>query len=355
MPRRTIMTAQHILTFAQDLSGGGVERAQLRLARGWIAAGRKVTLAVGDASGPLAAELPAGIDLLPLGDRRYIAQFRLPGIVRQLSPDVIFCPGNFYTSIAAWTRLRLGRRCPPIVAKLSNAVDRGDHGRVADAGHRAWLTLHRHFLDHLVAMTPATAAVAAQAMGMAGRISVIPNPPAPRLDAAASLAMPAGRHVLGVGRLVPQKRWDRLIAAMPALPDDVSLVILGEGELRAALERQAADAGLAGRVCLPGHVADPLSAMAGATVVALTSDYEGVPGVLREALSVGTPVVATRSSPAIGEIVTDDALGSIVARDDAAGLAAALNAWLTRTRPAAVPQPGIDSAARYLALFDSLA
>ena len=48
--------ARHILTYAEDLRGGGVERAQLRLARGWLAAGRRVTLAIEDISGPLAAE-----------------------------------------------------------------------------------------------------------------------------------------------------------------------------------------------------------------------------------------------------------------------------------------------------------
>ncbi len=348
------MTAQHIMTYAQDLSGGGVERAQLRLARAWIAAGRRVTLVIGDPGGPLAAELPDGIELVRLDDPSYRAQFRLPGIVTRLSPDVIFCAGSFYTSIAAWTRLRLGRRCPPIVAKLSNAIERGDHGRIVDAGHRAWLRLHGRFLDHLVAMTPATATVAARAMGMAGRTSVIPNPPAPRVPDAAPVALPAGRYILGVGRLVLQKRWDRLIDALPALPADVALVILGEGELRPALERQVAARNLAGRVHLPGHAGDPLPAMQGAALVALTSTYEGVPGVLREALSVGTPVVTTESSPSIAEIVTAPALGSVIGQDDAAGLAAALTDWLSRPRPAAVPQPGSDSAARYLALFDGL-
>jgi glycosyltransferase involved in cell wall biosynthesis len=168
------------------------------------------------------------------------------------------------------------------------------------------------------------------------------------------VALPACRYILGVGRLVPQKRWDRMIDAMPALPGDIALVILGEGELRPALERQIAARQLVGRVHLPGHAGDPLPAMEGAAMVALTSAYEGVPGVLREALSVGTPVVATDSSPSIAEIVRTPALGSIVGQDDANGLAAALTAWLDRPRPAAVPQPGADSAARYLELFDSL-
>ena len=78
--------------------------------------------------------------------------------------------------------------------------------------------------------------------------------------------------------------------------------------------------------------------------------------MLREALAVGTPVVTTDSSPAVSEIVTDPALGSIVARDDGEALVAALSHWLdpATPRPAPVPQPGVDSAERYLALFDSV-
>ncbi len=346
------MPADHILTYAQDLSGGGVERAQLRLARGWLAAGRRVTLAIGDSDGPLAAEIPPGLRLEPIGDAAYRAQSRLPQIVRRLRPDAIFCAGNHYTLIAAWTRLRLGRDCPPIVAKMSNAAVRGDQGWIGGAGQRLWLAQHRRFLDHLVAMTPATAAEAARATGMTGRTTVIPNPPASSVGG--TLGLPPGRVVLGVGRLVPQKRWDRLIAAVPTLPPDVQVVILGEGELRNALERQVREAGLTARIHLPGHVADPIAAMAQARVLALPSDYEGVPGVLREALSVGTPVVATDCSPAVREIVVTPSLGTIVAPHDSAGFVAALVHWLDAPRPAPVSQPGTDSAARYLAVFDAL-
>ena len=342
--------AHHILTYAENLSGGGVERAQLRLARGWLAAGRRVTLVIGDPTGPLAAELPDGLTIVA-GSARTLA-----GLVRRLAPDIVFCPGNHYTGIAAWIRLRLGRACPPMVGKMSNAPDRGDHGRLLHAAHRVWLARHGRFLDHLVAMTPATAVQAAAATRMPGRVSVIPNPPALAAPGATLPVLPS-RFILGVGRLEPQKRWDRLLAAVAALADrDITLVILGEGACRGALAAQATALGLAARVHLPGHVADPLPAMARAQVVALTSDFEGVPGVLREALSVGTPVVATDSSHAIAEIVDTPARGTIVARDDGPALVAALDAWLTSgtPRPAPVPQPGSDSAQRYLALFDTL-
>jgi glycosyltransferase involved in cell wall biosynthesis len=342
--------AQHILTYAKDLRGGGVERAQLRLARGWLAAGRRVTLAIEDISGPLAAELPAGLEIVALS--RLLA---LPNVVRRLAPDVIFCPGNFYTGIAAWTRLRLGKACPPIVAKMSNAPARADHGGLMHMAHQVWLARHGNFLDHLVAMTPATAKEAALATRMVGRTSVIPNPPA--VSVSGTLPDLPPRFILGVGRLEPQKRWDRLIAALPLLANQtISLVILGEGTERGAIEAQIHALALEGRVLMLGHSGDPLPVMARATVLALTSDYEGVPGVLREALSVGTPVVSTDSSAAVAEIVDRLDRGTIVARDDVAALVAALDAWLAPTvqRPEQVQQPGADSAERYLALFDQL-
>lgn len=341
--------AEHILTYARDLRGGGVERAQLRLVRGWIAEGRRVTLLLGSDAGPLARELPAGVTIVPGMTWR-----TLPGLVRAAAPDLVFCPGNFYTGLAAWLRLRLGRQCPPIVAKMSNAPVRADQGAAMRVVQAGWLSVHGGFLDHLVAMTPATAADAARALRMAGRVSAIPNPPVdPSATGTVPPAMPA-RYILGVGRLEPQKRWDRLIAAMPALAADVDLVILGEGGERGALTAQVAASGLTGRVRLPGHVADPLPAMTGAAVLALTSDFEGVPGVLREALSVGTPVVTTDSSRAVAEIVCAPTLGTIVGLEDRAALVAALTHWLTADRPAPVPQPGGDSASRYLALFDRL-
>ena len=351
------MPADHILTFARSLRGGGVERAQLRLAAGWLAAGRRVTLVAGDLAGPLAAELPAGIETVTRAPGRPAPLLGLASVIRDRRPDLVFCAGNTYTSIAAWTRARLGPAMPPIVGKVSNSLRRADLGPLGDWGNAAWLSLHGRFLDHLVAMTPETARRAERALRMPGRVETIPNPPAVAIPGSASPALPSGRFVLGVGRLVAQKRWDRLIAALPLLADRaLSLVIVGEGDRRPALAAQVAALGLGGRVFLPGHAADPLPAMARAAVMVLPSDFEGVPGVLREALSVGTPVVATESSPSVAEIVTSPALGSIVPPGDAAALVAALDHWLAAAtpRPAPVPQPGHDSAARYLALFDRL-
>ncbi|HEU4961010.1 MAG TPA: glycosyltransferase [Sphingomonas sp.] len=354
----TAPAARHILTFAQTLDGGGVERVQLRLAEDWLAAGRRVTLLLGCDAGPLAAERPRGLELVPLGAPAYHRLYAAPRHVRALAPDAIFCPGNHYTSVAAWIRLRLGNACPPIVAKASNTFVRGDQGRLTAAGYRAWLKLHPRFVDHLVALSPALAAEAGAMTGLpAGRVGVIPNPPARYAADPAPPALPEHRFVLGVGRLEPQKRWDRLIAAFARIADrEARLVILGEGRARGALEAQVGALGLGARVSLPGHALDPRPALARAGVVALTSDFEGMPGVLREALALGTPVVATAASPAVREIVSSAALGSIVPPGEDDALVAALDHWLApgRARPAPVPEPGIGAAEAYLELFDRL-
>lgn len=349
--------AQNILVFAQRLQGGGVERAMLRMAGGWLNAGRRVTLVLGSREGPLAAEIPEGIALIELNDARYSALFALADHVHAVQPDLIFCAGNHYSGIAAVTRARLGRASPPIVAKVSNALVRPELSAVAAWGYQRWLRLHPRFLDAVVAMTPAMAAEAVAEMRMPpDKVHVIANPPATARSGVAPVEIPEGRYMIGVGRLEPQKRWDRLLAALPRLADqEIRLLILGEGGGRAALEAQVAALGLSGRVSMPGHAGDPLPALQGAALAVLTSDYEGVPGVLREALSVGTPVVTTESSVAVREIVTSPELGTVIDREDADGLVAALDHWLApgRTRPAPVIAGG-DPIAEYLALFDSL-
>ena len=108
----------------------------LRMADGWAKAGRRVTLVIGDSGGALAHEIPDGVAVHELGSTAYRALFALPGIVRELSPDIIFCPGNHYTGAAFWLRRRLGRACPPIVGKVSNALVRPDLRRGASSPRR---------------------------------------------------------------------------------------------------------------------------------------------------------------------------------------------------------------------------
>lgn len=350
--------AAHILSLVQTLRGGGVERSLLRLAGDWVEAGRQVTLLMGMREGPLVAELPDGVRIVELGTSSFPALRALPAVARNVQPDVIFCPGNHYTSIAGFTRLRLGRAAPPIVAKISNALARPDHRYPMTQAYRWWLRRHPGFIDHFVAMSPAMRDEAICAMGAdPARLSVIANP-APRLPTGAPpVDLPARPLLVGVGRLELQKRWDRLIDAMACIDDAATqLIIVGEGSARSALEAQIAALGLAQRVTLTGYRSNPAPYLAAASAVVLTSDFEGVPGVLREALALGTPVVATESSVAVREMIADPSRGTIVPIGDQVALVDALNHWLRpdAPRPMPVVPTGEDAAAAYLALFDRL-
>lgn len=347
-----------ILAYAKSLHGGGVERALLRLVSGWAEAGKHVTLVLGSAAGPHAGEIPPGVDMIETGQSYLAMTAALPSIVRKVQPDVIFCPGNHYTAAAAWLHARLGRNCPPIVAKVSNQLDRDDQHFPVTQGYRVWLRAHGSFIDHLVAMSPAMAEETLAMTGIsADRISVIPNPPqlAPVGTPTAPLA--DGEYLIGIGRLSQQKRWDRAIAALAQVERrHTKLMILGEGGTRSDLEDQIDALGLRHRVRLPGYSINPKEALAGARALVLTSDFEGVPGVLQEALAVGTPVVTTDSSVAIREMVSNPKLGSIVPKDDPGALVAALDHWLDpgRPRPDPVPERGHDSVERYIRLFEEV-
>ncbi|OYX39293.1 MULTISPECIES: glycosyltransferase [unclassified Sphingomonas] len=350
--------AAHILSLVQTLRGGGVERTLLRLAGDWVEAGRQVTLLMGMREGPLVAELPDGVRIVELGTSSFPALRALPAIARDVQPDLIFCPGNHYTSIAGFTRLQLGQAAPPIVAKISNALARPDHRFPLAQAYRWWLRRHPRFIDHFVAMSPAMRDEAICAMRAdPARLSIIANP-APRLPSGTSPAnIPARPLLVGVGRLELQKRWDRLIDAIARIDDaSTRLIIVGEGSARPALEAQIARLGLGQRVTLIGYRSNPAPYLAAASAVVLTSDFEGVPGVLREALALGTPVVATESSVAVREIIADPTRGTIVPIGDQMALVAALNHWLGPdvTRPMPVAPAGEDAANAYLALFDRL-
>lgn len=123
--------------------------------------------------------------------------------------------------------------------------------------------------------------------------------PGPRAQSRARLGLPVDRRtIVAVGRLVPVKGWDLLLDACRVLHQrgrKFGCAIVGGGDLHSRLTGRIAELGLEQVVTLAG--ARPQSELAdwyrSADVVALTSLSEGIPNVLLEAMSCGTPWVAT--------------------------------------------------------------
>jgi glycosyltransferase involved in cell wall biosynthesis len=102
------------------------------------------------------------------------------------------------------------------------------------------------------------------------------------------------------------------------------LLILGEGELRGELERLASELGVAEDVGMPGFYANPYALMSRASVFVQSSQWEGLPSVLVEAMACGTPVVATDCPGGTREILEDGHLGTLVPLNDDHALAEAI-------------------------------
>jgi len=134
-----------------------------------------------------------------------------------------------------------------------------------------------------------------------------------------------------VGRLVEQKGYHYLIRAVPevlAKVPEAHFVIVGEGHLLGALQEQAARHGIAARVHWLGFREDAARLMAAFDVMAMPSEFEGLPIVLLEAMAVETPVVA-HAVGGVPEVITDGVEGFLVERGDIQGLAEQLSFALT--------------------------
>jgi glycosyltransferase involved in cell wall biosynthesis len=158
----------------------------------------------------------------------------------------------------------------------------------------------------------------------AARVSVLPNPtpPFPELDPRDALRRSFaidGDTVAFAGRLAPQKALDVALDAVAEL-DGVTLLIAGDGDERARLERRAGE-----RVRFLGPLPRErvLELFRAADAAILTSMWENFPHSVVEALSVGTPVIATTTG-GVAEVVRDGENGLLVAPGDAHELADAL-------------------------------
>jgi glycosyltransferase involved in cell wall biosynthesis len=136
-----------------------------------------------------------------------------------------------------------------------------------------------------------------------------------------------GDTVIGaVGRLERQKRFDVLLEAMApiaAARSGIRLVIVGDGRLRAGLERQASDLGLNGTCRFLGHRQDIADLHNAFDLFVQSSEYEGTPNAVLEAMAMETPIVATDVG-GTRELAEPDVHALIVPRPETPLLAASI-------------------------------
>lgn len=313
--------AVRILHVVAQSQRRGAEIAALDLALELDARGHEdLLLALGPAfDGATDPALPvlAGAGRGPMaavGSARALRRF-----VRQERPDLVVVHGGWPAQVAA---LGLGRLGVAVVWQ-----------RILDFPLALWKPTRRRWwrwvagrASGVVALTDTMVDEMAR-LGYPGAVRVIPNSRRPERFATVNRAAASARlraelglgsnvTLLGlVGHVVAQKRPDRavdVVAAVRSAGGAVHLVVAGTGPLRADVERQVADLGLHDAVSFLGHRDDIEQVLGAVDLLLLTSDAEGIPGILIEAQMAGCPVV-TVPVGGVAEVVEDGVTGAVLA------------------------------------------
>ena len=366
---------RRIAILLPSLEGGGAERSMLNLATGLLARGREVDIVICKNKGAYLDEIPVGARRVVLACSGTLGARLFPLVVR---PDLLwpmlrtvvlpkkvppetarlrslrnyFAAGEadalisalpYANLVALWAREAAGATLPVVVSERIALLT---YCRSPD-NFRKWRwrylpeLLKRSYdeADCIVSVSQSVGDELIDELGLdPGRMETIYNPVVD--DSLAGKAAEPTEHpwfeqgqppvILGVGRLTEQKGFANLIRAFALLRQsrEARLVLLGEGRQRASLVQLAETLGISNDVDMPGFVDNPFKYMANASVTALSSRYEGLPGVLIQAMACGCPVVSTDCPGGSREILDNGRYGPLVAVNDPAALASALETTL---------------------------
>lgn len=337
-----------IVHVVENLERGGLERMVIDLSHAQRAAGHRVRVACLFAPGALAPELSGqGVEVFACGKRSGAdvgAVLRLRRWLRdgwRARPNAPSAPRIVHTHNAT-AHYHAALACLGLSAhRLLNT--RHGMGAQHPRSRKEWIYRRSLARTHAVAAVceAARARFAAQGVRPRGALATVPN--GIRIDAFAAaddahrqalrrlLGLTAQARIVGtVGRLNPVKDQAALLLAfarVQASRPDCALVLVGDGPLRAQLQAQAAQLGIADAVRFLGDRGDVRALLPGFDVFALSSRSEGYSMALLEACACAVPIVATD----VGgnrEIVAEGFNGRLVPAGAPDALAEALGALL---------------------------
>ncbi len=348
---------RHIAMFIYAPTGGGAQRRSITLANAFAERGHRVDFVVVRSRGLSHSELSPRVRLFgfdrnwgpiearvrrTLRHRGVETALSVPALARYLRrerPDLLLSSASHVNlvSLLAW---KLARRPMPLVLRVSNhpSANLNLYSPMQKIIRRylRWLARRIYpWADAVIAVSDGVADDLARITHMPReRIRTIYNPivtPEFLARAEESLDHPwfapgAPPVILGVGGFKIQKDFRTLLRAFKRVRavQPVRLVILGKGPQRQFLKSIAKQQGFADDVYMPGYCANPMAWMSKASVFALSSLWEGLPGVLIESMACGCPVVSTDCPSGPREILADGVYGHLVPPGDPDALAQAI-------------------------------
>lgn len=338
---------------------GGIERRTITLAEELLKLGHRIHTVCYRAES--AFDLPSGLDVRSLDAKRILHPLRfyehcarrldthLDGIRATHGLNLVFA--SSIHKIAVRSRYRR------LIWFRHHGPWRPEQRRLRPCRLRG---AHYAGVRHLAVSKDVAESLESGAGLAPGTIRVIPNPfdlEEIRRLGGKPCDVPEEPYLVHVGRFdIEQKRHDRLLRAFRASEVNGRLVLVGSGKDRERIERMVDGLGLRDRVLFAGFQKNPYPYLRRARASVLSSDFEGLPGVVVESLALGTPVASTDTT-GIGDIFPDRTCAFLAPSSDDKALARAIReAWDSPPAPerlAALAEPFSVSrvAAKYLELM----
>ncbi|BAU11924.1 glycosyl transferase, group 1 family protein [Leptolyngbya sp. NIES-3755] len=342
---------KRVAFLARDLRGGGLERIVINLLTSLSERGIELDLVLASLEGAFVDQLPRSVRVIPLNvdlDTSTSDSFKLllPLIqyLQQERPIAFVSHLVFVNSIAVLAKQLSGIRCQLVLVEhvplfQSSATDIPQSRLIKSM--MQWFYPHA---DTVVAVSEAMAMHLRTDLNLKDSIvQVIENPVIDEsfyqrslLPCDHSWFKPGQPPVfLAAGRFTAQKDFATLIDAFARVRKtrEACLVILGDGQLRAAFMQQIRELGIEADVDLPGFEPNPYPFMRHATAFVLSSRWEALPTVLIEAMGCGCQVISTDCPFGPKEILAEGKYGRLVPMQDAIALSTAMQESLDHPIP----------------------
>ncbi|MFP4169294.1 MAG: glycosyltransferase [Desulfonatronovibrionaceae bacterium] len=321
-----------IAFFIPALNGGGAQKVVVNLVNALPElTDHPLHVVLARKEGEFLDELRTEVQVIDLGTNRASRSvWALVKYMRRYKPQVLMSSMSYVNIICMLAVLLAGRPCRTILREANVVLPQS--GSLFMRLQKKWLIYLMRIIYPLADVVIANSQETLNSMEQAGirvrnKAAVFSNPiTIPPLDSEPIslewLPEPRPPYICSVGRLATQKGFDILLSAFARLEDTkIHLVILGEGELRESLTRQAEGLGIKDRVHMPGFVQNPMAVVRQSKVFVLSTRWEGFGNVLVEALATGVPVVSTDCPGAPGDILENGVHGYLVPYDDPGALA----------------------------------
>lgn len=310
-----------------SLRAGGAERVFANLLALWPPSD-EVHLVVLRKEGVYFDQVPPRVTIHDLQGKRFLLALpRLLRLLKRLAPDAVL--GTQAHMNAALGLLRPWIGAKRVVGRETSMPVQAHRAKKASAARVVLYGWGYRGLDRLVCSSRAMADEAIALYGLdPRRVVVIPNPLMPT-SSPSPVALGPHTWIVAVGRLERAKGFDLLLHALARLPE-VHLALVGDGNLREALEAQAAALGVSDRVVFAGFQKEPGNWVSAARAFVLSSRYEGMPNAALEALALGVPVAAFDGPWGAREVVVEGVTGVLARPEDPADLARAIAEALER-------------------------